>query len=112
MSMDDFRPLDWYLNEDYPNPEEFLGGLPRYINSQSTDPIWLQLNDNSRSGWHPNLTPHGFELSADEHLLFPGFPPLAPAAYAWHLGEKVLAYPAGWICLVQLGGAFSVARVR
>jgi hypothetical protein len=110
MMLNTFRPLGWQLNDNYPNPEEHLAGLPRYINASSTDPIWLQISENSRSGWHPE--PGGFELSADEHLLFPGLPPLAPAAYAGHLGEKVLAYPAGWVCIVQLGGAFSVARVR
>jgi hypothetical protein len=107
-------PLGWHENGNYLSDEvrEAVGGLTTYLTSATTDPLWLQLDENSRSGWNPQLVAdQGWELSADEHLIYPGLPPLAPAAYATHLGEKILVYPHGWVVIVQLGGAFSVARV-
>src|SRR5262245_20742636 len=100
-------PLDWYLSDAYPHPEEHVGGLPRYLDQTSTDALWLQLDEKTESGWNPQLVKEqGWELSADEFLISHGLPPLAPAAYAYHLGEKILVYPSGWVVIVQLGGKF------
>lgn len=104
--------LDWYINDNVRDAQAHLGLLPTYITSASTDPAWLQIEEHSRSGWNPHLTPKGFGLVHDDYLTFPGLPPLAPAAYAYHLGEKILAYPAGWVVIVQLNGQFSCARVE
>jgi hypothetical protein len=106
-------PLDWYINNSVRDAQAHLGMLPSYITSASADPIWMQIDEHSESGWNPQIVlGMGWELTADEYLIYQGLPPLAPAGYAYHLGEKVLAYPAGWVCIVQLGGKFSVARVR
>lgn len=107
------KPLDWHVNTAYSSDviTPIVAPLTLYIDGDCADPVWLQIEDSSASGWHPQLTPKGFELHADDVLTFPGMPPIAPAAYAYHLGEKVLAYPAGWVCIVQLGGEFSLARV-
>lgn len=102
--------LDWYISSTYPDPAAYLGPLPGYISGASSDQIWQQLSDNSISGWHPE-PPGDWQLSADDELLFPGLPPLQPTAYAYHLGEKILAYPAGFVCIVQLSSAFTVARI-
>jgi hypothetical protein len=107
------KPLDWYVNADLP-PDvatQAVGALPLYLDADSADPAWLQIEEASRSGWNPHGTPEGFELHMDDILTFPGLPPVPPAAYAYHLGEKILAYPAGWVVIVQLNQSYSIARV-
>lgn len=102
-------PLNWEVCT--PDYAEALGPLPRYINADSADPIWRQIDARSQSGWFPE-PPGQWDLTADNYLTYPGLPPLAPAARAYHLGELILAYPHGFVCIVQLSGAFSVARIR
>jgi hypothetical protein len=106
-----FIPLDWQLNGRYPRPEEHLNPLQNFISGASVDPVWRQIEENTPLGWQPASPTMGFELSADDYLIYPSVPPLAPAAMAWHLGEKVLVYPAGFVCVVQLNGDFTVARI-
>lgn len=104
-------PLDWNLNSNYPQAADHLGHLPSYINGDSSDEAWRQIHDAAISGWHPEPPSSGWQFTADDALLFPGLPPLAPCAYAYHLGERIFAYPFGFVCIVQLSGAFTVARV-
>ena len=104
-------PLDWHLNDRYPNPETYLGSIPTVLDALDPDPIYRQFDRRSPGGWWPELPDKGWQLTADDALLFPGLPPLMPAAHAWHLGEKVLVYPAGWVCVVQLGGSYTIARI-
>lgn len=107
-------PLDWHLNDNYPGDEQrlALGRIPSYLTRDTADALWMQLDERATSGWNPQIVKDmGWELSADECLIYKGLPPLPPVAYATHLGEKILVYPAGWVVIVQLGGKFSVARV-
>lgn len=104
-------PLDWQLNADFPQASDHIGSIPHYISADSSDEAYRQIHARSISGWHPESPSVGWQLAADDHLLFPGLPPLAPCAYAYHLGERIFIYPAGFVCIVQLSGAFSVGRV-
>lgn len=104
-------PLDWHINSRYPDAEALCGRILRYIDADSADEIYRQLDANSISGWHPEPPSYGWELSADDCIRFPGLPPLQPCAMAVHLGERIYIYPAGFVCIVQLSGAFSIGRV-
>jgi len=105
------RPLDWHLNDRYPHPEQYLGPITRYLDADSSLPCWTQLDEAAPHGWNPQLPGQGWELTADDRLVYPGLPPLAPAAFALHLGERIFIYPPGWVCIVQLGGAYSIGRL-
>ena len=108
-----FTPLDWQENTSYPADEvrAAVGKVVLYIDATSTDEIYRQINDNSVSGWHPEDHQMGWELFADNSLRVTGLPPVMPLAFAYHLGEKILIFPAGWVCVVQFNGDFSTARV-
>lgn len=114
MIADNEPPLDWYLNEAYgPNAMTHLGNVHRYITSVSVLTAFEQIDKHSESGYNPQIVKGmGWELAADDYLIYKGLPPLAPAAHAYHLGDKVLVYPAGWVVICQLDGKFSVARVK
>ena len=108
-----FLPLDWQENTRYRSEEvrAAMGKLSLYIDGASVDQIYRQIDDNSVSGWQPQNHAMGWELFADDSLRCTGLPPVSPLAFAYHLGEKILIFPAGWICIVQLNGNFSTARV-
>lgn len=110
-----FPILDWHLNTSYKEDDarQHLGRIPLLINPQCNDPVWLQVQDNYPNGWNPVPASerHKWTLTADEYLIYPGLPPVAPAAMAWLRSEKILVYPAGWVVVVQLNGDFTVARI-
>jgi len=105
--------LDWQINERA-DPALIRAWLPpaqAYTDASSTEPLWLQLENKAKGGWHPLSADRGVILGADDYLMMPGLAPLAPVAYAVHLGERIFVYPAAFICLVQLGGAYSIGRI-
>lgn len=108
-----FPVLDWHINDQYPETDarQYLGRIPLLLNPQCDDPVWLQVQDNYPGGWQPVLDREKWTLTADEYLIYPGLPPVAPAAMAWLRSEKILVYPAGWVVVVALGGDFTVARI-
>lgn len=108
------KPLDWMVNDQFPGDEQrqYMGGIPTYLDGNSTDPLWLQLDERSRSGWNPIPPGQGFQFAADDTLLYPGLPPLQPVAMATHLGERIFIYPAGFVLILQLNQDFSLARVQ
>ena len=101
--------LDWQVNEraDPSHVAEFLPAPQAYLDAASIDPVWLQLHDY----WNLYPPTAGFELSVEDYLLYPELPPLAPLAMAYHLGERVLVYPAGFIAVVQLNGDYTIGRL-
>lgn len=107
-----FPILDWHLNTAYGDEAmQHLGRIPLLLNPESADPVWLQIQTNYPEGWNPEL-PGKWTLTADDYLIYPGLPPVAPAAMAWLRSERVLVYPAGWVVVVELGGEFTVARIE
>lgn len=111
-----FPVLDWHFNDrSYKEAQcrEFLGRIPLLLNPNSEDPVWQQIQDNYPGGWQPVLGDDRkkWTLTGDDYLVYPGLPPIAPAAMAWLRSERVLVYPAGWLVVVTLGGDFTVARV-
>lgn len=106
---------DWYLNDQayHPNAAQaYLGRIPLLINPESADPVWQQVQDNYPKGWNPEL-PGKWTLTFDDYLIYPGLPPVAPAAMAIHRGERVLVYPAGWLVVVNdLNSEFTVVRIE
>jgi hypothetical protein len=112
-----FPILDWHLNRNYKpaDARQHLGRIPLLINPDSPDPIYRQIEDNYPAGWQPvaGLEREKWTLTFDDYLIYPGLPPLAPAAMAQHAGERVLVYPAGWVVVVNdLNGEFTVARIE
>ncbi len=105
--------LDWHVNERESADlvAQFLPPVQRYLDAASADPVWLQLEEKSATGWNPYPPIAGFDLSMEDYLLFPELSPLAPLAMAYHLGERILVYPAGFIAVVQLNSNYSIARI-
>jgi hypothetical protein len=105
--------LDWHINErvDPTLIRQFLPPIQTYTRGDTTDPLWLQLQERAPNGWNPLPAHASFEMSMEEHLLYPEMPPLEPLAMAYHLGERILVYPAGFVAIVQLNGDYSIARV-
>lgn len=108
-----FAVLDWHLNEMYGGDEaaQHLGRIPLLINPDCADPVWQQIQDNYPYGWCPERDNKGWILTADDYLVYPGLPPVAPAAMAWLRSERILVYPAGWVVVTGLVGDFTVARI-
>lgn len=109
-----FPILDWHLNNQYGSKAlEHLGRIPLLLDPNRADPVWLQVQENYPQGWCPVLGDERakWALTADDYLIYPGLPPLAPAAMAWLRSERILVYPAGWIVVVTLDGDFTVARI-
>jgi len=100
------KPLDWYFNDNY--SVDHVGGRVMLIDSDNPDPPSLQLGKLGYSNAPPDS---GWLLTADDCLLKQGVPPLPPAAYAVHLGERIFIYPAGYAAVVKLNGDFSLFYV-
>lgn len=113
--MGKFAILDWHLNDQYGNEAmQHLGRIPLLFDPNCADPIWQQVQDNYPEGWQPVLGDERskWTLTADDYLIYPGLPPIAPAAMAWLRSERILVYPAGWIVVTELGkDEFTVARI-
>ena len=107
------KVLDWHTNTQYSEDEArlHLGRIPILIDPDSDDPVWLKFTANYERGWNPE-PPGKWSLMEDHYLLYPGLPPIAPAAMAYHRSEQVLVYPAGWVAIVQLDGAFTIGRIE
>lgn len=111
-----FPVLDWHLNPTSYSESDaltYLGRIPLLLDPNCTDPVWLQVQENYPQGWNPVLGEERskWTLTADDYLVYPGLPPIAPAAQAWLRSERILVYPAGWVVVVELGGDFTVARI-
>lgn len=103
--------LDWHLNERVRDAQEHLGRIPILFDPECVDPAWLQVQTNYPQGWNPVMDREKWTLTADDYLIYPGLPPVAPSAMAWLRSERILVYPAGWVVVVELGGDFTVARI-
>ena len=112
---DVFQILDWHINTCYKDADarQHLGRIPLLLDPNCEDSVWLQVQANYPQGWNPVLGDERskWTLTGDDYLVYPGLPPAAPVAMAWHRQERVLVYPAGWLVVVTLGGDFTVARV-
>lgn len=109
---DTFPVLDWHLNTQYGDEAmQHLGRIPLLLDPNCADSVWQQVQDNYPDGWNPVVERDKWMLTSDDYLIYPGLPPVAPAAMAWLRSERVLVYPAGWMVVVELGGDFTVARV-
>lgn len=116
MSDRTFPILDWHINtQSYTEADchLHLGRIPLLLDPNCADPVWLQVQTNYPEGWLPVLGEERsrWTLTGDDYLIYPGLPPVAPAAMAWLHSERVLVYPAGWVVVVTLGGEFTVARI-
>lgn len=116
MKSEHFQVLDWYTNEGYSDADALahLGRIPLLIDPNCADPVWQQVQDNYPKGWNPVLGDERskWTLTGDDYLIYPGLPPVAPAASAWLRAERILVYPAGWVVVVELNGDFTVARIE
>jgi hypothetical protein len=111
-----FPILDWHYNtSSYTMSDTLLhiGRIPLLLNPDSPDPVWQQVQDNYLGGWQPVLGDERkkWTLTADDYLIYPGLPAIAPAAMAWLRSERILVYPAGWVVVAELNGDFTVARI-
>lgn len=110
-----FPVLDWQFNTQYSEADarQYLGRIPLLLDPNCADSVWLQVQTNYPQGWQPVIGDERskWTLTADDYLIYPGLPPVAPAAMAWLRSERVLVYPAGWVVVVDLKGDFTVARI-
>lgn len=109
----EFHPLDWQVNDTY--PEDFvvnaLGPVPTLINANDVRQVHEQLEEILAAGWNPEGDSLGWQFNADESLIYPGLPPVMPVAYAMHGLEKVYMFPAQWMVIYQLDGSYQVGRI-
>lgn len=104
--------LDWHLNTQEPADwvRRWLPPIQAYTRADSADPLWYQLQHTAER-YTPYDGSRGFAFSEDQYLCFRGLDPLAPVAYAYHLGERIFVYPANFVVILQLNGDYTVARV-
>lgn len=104
--------LDWHENISVAPTlvRQWLPPIAAYTNADSSDPLWLQLQSTAEV-YAPLPASKLFQFAVDEYLCYPGLEPLAPVAYAAHLGERIFVYPAGFVVILQLNGDYTVARV-
>lgn len=108
-----FKPLDWNINDNYPEDfvENALGPVPNLINSLDNRQIKDQLNEILSFGWNPEGPTAGWQFHADSSLEGSGLPPVMPVAYARHGLEQVYVFPAQFIVISQLNGDYEVGRI-
>lgn len=109
-----FPVLDWHINDQAYSESDamaYLGRIPLLIDPNVDEPVWMQVQTNYPEGWNPVTDREKWTLSGDNYLVYPGLPPLAPAAMAWHKSEQVFVYPAGWVVVLEPEGVFTVARI-
>lgn len=117
MAINDMRfpTLDWHINSQYSEADcrLHLGRIPLLISPESDDPVWLQVQENYPGGWNPVLGEERLKwtFTRDGFLIYPGLPPVTPAAFAQHRDEQIFVYPAGWLVVAQ-GDDFTVARIE
>lgn len=116
--MTKYPVLDWHTNTAAYSETDarfHLGRIPLLIDPNSPDPIYRQIDENYPKGWNPvaGLERDKWTLTFDDYLIYPGLPPCPPAAMAFHAGERIMVYPAGWVVVVNdLTSEFTVARIE
>jgi len=101
------KPLDWMINDNY--KQDAVGSRTLILDAESADPASMQLLELGFPFAPPNL---GWSITADDCLVKKGAPPLPPAAYAIHLGDKIYIYPFGYIAVVTLDGSFKLFHIK
>lgn len=97
-------PLDWHYNDGY--ALDHLGTRSLLIDGDSSFSAAEQLETLGYPLAPPNS---GWEVSEDNILLKRGAPlPLPPCAYADHLGERIYAYPFGYIVVLALNNSYKL----
>lgn len=87
-----------------------LGLLPAFLSDISADGAAAQLHRHYSfgGGWSPV---HGFTLREDNHLLYPGDPPLRPIAETRLRDETVCVYEHSFVAVIQPDRSFEVSRM-
>lgn len=86
-----------------------LGLIPAFMSEHDPRPLAEQIAENYCGGWD------SFKGFTFDHgtgtLKYPGDPDMYPLASSIMRSEIVYIYPSAWVCVVQKGGAFDVARI-
>lgn len=87
-----------------------LGLLPAFLSESSPDRAAAQLHRHYSfgGGWLPIK---GFKLRDNNHLLYPGDPPLRPIAETKCRDETVCVYECSFVAVIQPDRSFEVARM-
>jgi len=116
MNIDNCPPLDWHLNEALVSQHGFdaclqaISIIPTFLAEADPRPAFEQFNERYIGGWNPRL-PGKWRLDQNNYLHYPGDPLMVPIAAAQLRDELILVYPHAWVCIAQLDGSFSVARM-
>lgn len=101
------EPLDWQINDNY--SIDHIGARTLIINADDPQTAGLQLIALGYPVCPPN---QGWTLTADDVLIKEGAPPLPPAAYAVHFGERIYIYPFGFVVVISLDGSYKLFYVK
>lgn len=87
-----------------------LGFIPFWLHESNHKSAREQLNAGYvfGGGWKPFK---GFRLTEDNHLYYPGDPPISPLAQARLREELILFYPHSWVAVIQPDRSFEVCRM-
>lgn len=113
MIEDNYRILDWHINEGVTQhyAEAALGWIPSFLSEDDPRPAHEQFDERYIGGWNPML-PGKFKMDQDLRLYYPGDPPMVPVASAMCHSERIIVYPHGWVAILTSNGRdFSVARM-
>lgn len=99
--------LDWQINTHY--QVDHVGNRTLVIDADNPTSAATQLLAAGCPYAPPNL---GWSITADDCLIRPGAPPLPPAAFAMHFGERIYIYPFGYVAVMQLNGAFTLFHLE
>ena len=96
-------PLDWHYNDGY--AVDHFGSRSLLIDGNLSISAAAQLETLGYPLASPNS---GWDLTEDNFLIKTGAPPLPPCAYAVHLGERIYAYPFGYIVVLALNNSYKL----
>lgn len=95
-----------------PHAIDYLGYLPLMWDEADPRKAVEQVDTNYAhgGGWSPMS---GWTYDPDtKSLKYPGDPVYHPVArYVLHGEEEIIVYPHAWVAIVQIDGAFEVARM-
>jgi hypothetical protein len=85
------------------------GYIPTFLNGDDPRPAKEQFNERYvYGGWNPFK---GFTKDEKDGLHYPGDPVQKPISEILFRNERILLYPASWVCVIEPDGSWEVCRM-